>query len=342
MKILFLGYEPYLTEIIFNLKDSHFLREHKINIMIAKSGRNKTTSRPILKSIKFYVNRIAKLGYKKSIIQKYITIIIRKDRYIYAKEYNKLSKILFPKQNLKFLNGFRNIDILPYNGLYNIENIEQYDLVIVASFGEKIPKCIFNRPRYGTLNIHPSYLPNLRGGYPTYIQAYDKNAIRGTTIHKMSDGWDNGDIVIQKKYLIGENSTNYELSNISARYASEMLEELHNNNFTFKPVKQEEKYVTYCNKILKPKMSVYSISKVDDLQGYIRANAAQHLFPFTSSMYKSNCLSIIEVEKIDHANSKKVRNIFIYKKNDIFYLKHYNSLYLITKYIYRGELGIEK
>lgn len=87
---------------------------------------------------------------------------------------------------------------MPYNGLYNIENIEQYDLMIVASFGEKIPSCIFDRPRYGTLNIHPSYLPNLRGGYPTYIQAYDKNAIRGTTIHKMSDGWDNGDIAIQK------------------------------------------------------------------------------------------------------------------------------------------------
>ena len=95
---------------------------------------------------------------------------------------------------------------------------------------------------------------------------------------------------------------------------------MHNNNFTFKSIKQEEKYVTYCNKILKPKMSVYSISKVDDLQGYIRANVAQHLFPFTNSIYKSNCLSIIEVERIDHANSKKGRNILYIKRMTFFIL----------------------
>ena len=190
--------------------------------------------------------------------------------------------------------------------------------MIVASFGEKIPRSLFDKPRRGTLNIHPSYLPNLRGGYPTYIQAYDKDAIRGTTIHKMSDGWDDGEIVSQIRYSTRENLTNYDLTKLSAKYAYNMLEELHNNNFTFESRKQDEKHVTYCHKTLKPKASIYSISKKDDLSGYVRANIAQHIFPFTWAIYKGKLLIILEVKKMGLTDSKKGKGIFVYKKRNNF------------------------
>ena len=40
------------------------------------------------------------------------------------------------------------------------------DIIVVAAFGQIIPKTILNLPRFGCINIHASLLPKYRGAAP--------------------------------------------------------------------------------------------------------------------------------------------------------------------------------
>ena len=40
------------------------------------------------------------------------------------------------------------------------------DIFVVAAYGQKLPKAILNKPKYGCINIHGSLLPEYRGAAP--------------------------------------------------------------------------------------------------------------------------------------------------------------------------------
>ncbi len=75
------------------------------------------------------------------------------------------------------------------------------DLFIVASFGKILPQEIVDMPKHGTLNVHPSLLPELRG--PSPIQNLIlKDGKPGVTIIKMDEKMDHGPIIAQEEYEI--------------------------------------------------------------------------------------------------------------------------------------------
>src|ERR1700722_7945926 len=43
---------------------------------------------------------------------------------------------------------------------------EKWDVFVVASFGSILPKELLDIPKRGTINVHPSLLPRLRGASP--------------------------------------------------------------------------------------------------------------------------------------------------------------------------------
>lgn len=71
------------------------------------------------------------------------------------------------------------------------------DFFLVAAYAKLIPKEVFDMPPHGTLNIHPSLLPRLRGPSPikTAIMQEDET---GVTIMKLDEKMDHGPIVAQK------------------------------------------------------------------------------------------------------------------------------------------------
>lgn len=76
----------------------------------------------------------------------------------------------------------------------------EWDLFIVVSYGLIIPKHILDIPKHGTLNIHPSLLPKLRGPSPyrSAILRDEKDAV-GITIILLDEEMDHGPIVAQAK-----------------------------------------------------------------------------------------------------------------------------------------------
>jgi len=82
-----------------------------------------------------------------------------------------------------------------------------WDLFVVVSYGKIIPRRIIDLPKHGTLNVHPSLLPKLRGASPIASAILDEvpagsthNA--GVTIMLIDEQVDHGPIVAQEEVSI--------------------------------------------------------------------------------------------------------------------------------------------
>src|SRR3989344_199353 len=75
---------------------------------------------------------------------------------------------------------------------------KKWDVFIVFSYGKIIPKAVLNISKHGTLNLHPSLLPKLRGPSPIK-SAILKEDETGVSIIKLDTEMDHGPILAQKK-----------------------------------------------------------------------------------------------------------------------------------------------
>ena len=69
------------------------------------------------------------------------------------------------------------------------------DMIIVAAFGQIIPKTILDMPKYGCLNIHASLLPKYRGAAPIQWAVLNGDKITGVTTMYLASEMDTGDII---------------------------------------------------------------------------------------------------------------------------------------------------
>lgn len=85
-----------------------------------------------------------------------------------------------------------------------IRQVSEYkpDIIIISNFHKIIKKELIDIPVIGTFNLHSSLLPNLRGG-TSIIWALKKGMNEtGVTLHEVTEGVDDGDIISQKKVPI--------------------------------------------------------------------------------------------------------------------------------------------
>ena len=76
------------------------------------------------------------------------------------------------------------------------------DLLISASFGQRIPFQIIKDARFGGLNVPPSILPRWRGADPVPWAILSGDSQTGVTVVTLSENFDAGQIIAQKKIPI--------------------------------------------------------------------------------------------------------------------------------------------
>ena len=75
------------------------------------------------------------------------------------------------------------------------------DFIVVVAF-RMIPRIVWNIPKYGTINLHASLLPDYRGSAPINWVIMNNEKITGVTTFFIDDKIDTGDILIQEKIKI--------------------------------------------------------------------------------------------------------------------------------------------
>jgi methionyl-tRNA formyltransferase len=85
------------------------------------------------------------------------------------------------------------------------------DISVVVAYGHILPKAVIDLPPHGTLNIHASLLPTLRGAAPIQASLLQGMAETGVTIMQMVPALDAGDMLHVLRTPIGAETTYGEL-----------------------------------------------------------------------------------------------------------------------------------
>lgn len=81
------------------------------------------------------------------------------------------------------------------------------DLLVSASYGQKIPTPTLQVATYGGLNVHPSVLPRWRGGDPVPWAILSGDREIGVSVVTLAETFDKGKIIAQKKIPITPHDT---------------------------------------------------------------------------------------------------------------------------------------
>lgn len=151
------------------------------------------------------------------------------------------------------------------------------DAIVVAAYGQILPKTVLDVPKYGCINIHGSLLPKYRGASPIQQAVLNGDKVTGLTTMLMDVGLDTGDILLQTKTEIGENETSGELFDRLAQMGGELilktLSALEQGEII--PQKQDESLATHTSKIDK-KLCPIDFSK----SAYEVHNQIRGLYPW--------------------------------------------------------------
>ena len=101
-----------------------------------------------------------------------------------------------------------NIKILQPDNLNDKEFINKIkeinpDIIIVVAF-RRLPAEIFSIPKYGTINLHASLLPNYRGAAPINWCLINNEAKTGVTTFFINEKIDQGDILLKEEVNISD------------------------------------------------------------------------------------------------------------------------------------------
>ena len=97
------------------------------------------------------------------------------------------------------------------------------EMVVVAAFGQILPKEIIEFPKFGCLNIHPSLLPKYRGAAPLNWSIIRGESKTGVTIMLMDEGMDSGDILLQQETPLSTTDTYGQLHDRLANEGANLL-----------------------------------------------------------------------------------------------------------------------
>lgn len=118
------------------------------------------------------------------------------------------------------------------------------DLMVTCAYGQILSQEILDIPTLGTINIHASLLPKLRGSSPIQWSIINGDEITGITIMMTELGIDTGDIILKKELTIGADETAGELfdrlSVLGADAIIEALELFKNNKVVKTPQNHSE------------------------------------------------------------------------------------------------------
>lgn len=99
-------------------------------------------------------------------------------------------------------------DVVVLSGPLSTAIIESIDPFFVLSFNYRhiVKADVIERVQGRIANVHCSVLPYNKGASPNFFSYYE-NTPKGVTVHEMSSGLDEGNILLQKQLDLGEDET---------------------------------------------------------------------------------------------------------------------------------------
>ncbi|MEM6430433.1 MAG: formyltransferase family protein [Deinococcota bacterium] len=123
------------------------------------------------------------------------------------KELSEARRLRYGQVFLSWLARYKQLPYLFYYParqaeLYDLVERVQADVICVVTMNSLLKPEVFNLPRLGAINVHPSLLPQYRGANPFFWQYYYMDLQGGVTVHQIDAGMDTGAIFEQEELQI--------------------------------------------------------------------------------------------------------------------------------------------
>jgi methionyl-tRNA formyltransferase len=147
------------------------------------------------------------------------------------------------------------------------------DVNVVVAYGHILPRAVIDQPKFGTLNIHASLLPALRGAAPIQAAIREGLGETGVTIMQMVPQLDAGPILLQARTPIVADETAGELTlRLSELGAGALIEALALLELGLaKPQPQDERLATHATKVTRETAQVDWTRSAHEVGSHVRA-----------------------------------------------------------------------
>ncbi len=182
------------------------------------------------------------------------------------------------------------------------------DLIVVAAFGQILPKSVLSLPRLGCLNVHPSLLPRFRGASPVAAAILAGDEFSGVSIILLDEGMDSGPVLARAKIPVSARDTTASLTDklslLGARLLGEVLVGWTRGELSPQP--QDEATASYCSPITKEEGEIdWRLSALE----IWRRVRAFYPWPGCYTRWRGKTLKIIEAVPLPQAKTAKAGEV---------------------------------
>ena len=148
------------------------------------------------------------------------------------------------------------------------------DAIVVAAYGQILPREVLEIPPIACLNLHASLLPRWRGAAPIQATIAAGDRETGITVMYMNEGLDTGDILLQRNLEILPSETGGTLHDRLAQIAPDaLLEALRLLTAGNAPrIPQDNTHATYAPKLKREHGKIDWSESADAIERKIRAH----------------------------------------------------------------------
>ena len=190
------------------------------------------------------------------------------------------------------------------------------DIIVVAAFGQIIPKSILDMPKFGCINIHASLLPKYRGAAPIQQAVIDGEKESGVTIMQMGTGLDTGDMIDKVVVPIEKEETGGslfdKLAEVGAKLCVETMDMLEKGTAQFTP--QNNDASTHTSKITKELGNIDWKKPAVEIERLIRG---LNPWPSAYTHLDDKAFKIWKAKVVDEANDYEPGCIVKAEKNEL-------------------------
>ena len=205
-------------------------------------------------------------------------------------------KVLAQEHCLKILQPERLSD----EGIYDAIVEAKPDFIVVAAFGQLLPKSILDIAP--CINLHASLLPQYRGASPVQQSLLNGDEFTGITAMLMEEGLDSGPILAYRYFKIPETMLLPELMNQLSDDACSLTTEVLHGFESLAPMEQNRAIATHCKKIKKAD-GLVDFSLASDFYDKYRA------FEGWPGIFVEGGMKIKEVSLVDALSENKMAEI---------------------------------
>lgn len=176
------------------------------------------------------------------------------------------------------------------------------DLFIIVAF-RILPKEVFEIPKYGSFNLHGSYLPKYRGAAPIQWALINGDKETGLTTFKLAEKVDTGNIYLQEKVEINT-ADNFEtlhdrMSLLGAELVLKTVSLIEHGDYEL--LQQDDSLASPAPKITKEICSIDFNKSAKEIHNLVRGLSPH---PAAFFIYNNKVIKIYKTEIVESINLK--------------------------------------